>query len=57
MGDQDDLPLAQYEEMQQQGILPRSQPVDKLDREIEEIRELMLGLAKEFVRRRRINRG
>jgi hypothetical protein len=56
VGDQDDLPLDHQEEVQQGSMHKRSQPVDKLDKMVEEIRDLMMKLAEEVVSRRRLNK-
>jgi hypothetical protein len=54
MGDQDDLPFE--EEVQQRRLHKKSQPLEQLDRVIEEIRRLMLRL-EEAVSKGKLNRG
>jgi hypothetical protein len=52
------LEIEVEEEMQQRRLQERSQPIDKLDKEIEEIRRLMLKSTKETVNNRwRLTRG
>jgi hypothetical protein len=57
MGDQYDLPFDQEEEMQQSRLPRESQPLDQLDKVIEEIREMMLKSTEETFSRRKMNRG
>jgi hypothetical protein len=56
MGDQDDLPFDQQKKVQQRRLHKESQPVDKLDRVIEEIRRLMLRSAQEVVSKEKLDR-
>jgi hypothetical protein len=52
------LEIDEEEEMQQRRLQERSQPMDKMDKEIEEIRRLMLKTTKETVNNRwRLTRG
>jgi hypothetical protein len=57
MGDQDDLPLDQHEEVQTRKTAKEPTNGDQLEEVIEEIRELMLKSTEEVVSRRRLNRG
>jgi hypothetical protein len=56
MGDQDDLPIDR-EEVQQGSLHEGSQPVNKLDREIEDIRRLMVRLEVERIDKEKLRRG
>jgi hypothetical protein len=54
MGDQVDLPIAKKEVLQRR--LPKRQPLEQLDRVIEEIRRLMLKSATEVVSKEKLSR-
>jgi hypothetical protein len=58
MRDQVDLPIDKYgeEEVQQRRLHKKSQPLEQLDRVIEEIRKLMLRSAEETVSKEKLSR-
>jgi hypothetical protein len=49
MGDQDDRPIEQHEELQPSRLHERNQPMEQLEEVVEEIRRLMLRSAEEAV--------
>jgi hypothetical protein len=55
MGDQDDLPTDK-EELQPRRLHKKSQPLEQLDRVIEEIRKLMLRSAARSSQQRELNK-
>jgi hypothetical protein len=57
MGDQDDLPIEQHEELQPSRLHKENQSMKQLEEVIEEIRRLMLRSAEEVVSKEKLDRG
>jgi hypothetical protein len=56
MGDQNDLPMEQHEDLQSRRLHKLKQPMKQLEEAIEEIRELMLRSAEEVVIKGKLDR-